>query len=65
MDTYILLNIEAFKDEPSKVLYIASYLEGDIYQWFVLRVQEWIDIGDAKQTPYSTKVMFNDYDAFK
>ena len=31
MDIYITLNIEAFESEASKVLYMVSYLEGDIY----------------------------------
>jgi hypothetical protein len=38
MDVYISLNSEAFNNEVSKVLYIVSYLKGDIYQWFVLKV---------------------------
>jgi hypothetical protein len=31
MDIYILLNSKAFESEVSKVLYIVSYLKGDIY----------------------------------
>ena len=31
IDIYIALNIKAFESEASKVLYIISYLEGDIY----------------------------------
>jgi hypothetical protein len=47
IDIYIALNIKAFESKASKVLYIVSYLEGDIYQWFAPYVKEWLDTRDT------------------
>jgi hypothetical protein len=65
MDIYIILNIEAFESEASKVLYIVSYLERDIYQWFALYIREWLDIGNTSWTLRSTRIIFDDYKVFK
>ena len=58
------MNLEKFKDELNKVLFISSYLEGDVKVWFKLYLKDYIKNKEDLRED-ETKALFINYNKFK
>lgn len=66
VDLYLLFNSDKFNDEPSKVVFAASYLRGTAFEWFSTHLQDYIaNRYDADVLRDTTKRIFGRYASFK
>ena len=61
---YVLMNLGKFREELNKVLFIDSYLEGDVKAWFRLYLRDYIENEEGLRED-ETKALFTSYNKFK